>query len=139
MITHHTHLEISEDNLASMEAYATKNDNPIVMVNLMNVREVAQYEDRTVPSCSGYEAFERYTKDSSEVREQSGAKLLWSGKTHQMPIGPREKIWHMIALMWYPNAQAYLTMKATKAYQAARVHRRAALYDSRLIMATPND
>ena len=139
MITHHTHLEISEDNLASMEAYATKNDNPIVMVNLMNVREVAQYEDRTVPSCSGYEAFTRYTKDSSEVREQSGAKLLWSGKAHQMPIGPSEKIWHMVALMWYPNAQAYLTMKATKAYQAARVHRRAALYDSRLIMATPNE
>ena len=139
MITHHTHLEISEDNLASMEAYATKNDNPIVMVNLMNVREVAKYEDRTFPSCSGYEAFTRYTKDSSEVREQSGAKLLWSGKAHQMPIGPREKIWHMIALMWYPNAQAYLRMNAKKAYQAARVHRRAALYDSRLIMATPND
>ena len=137
MITHHAHLEITEDNLVLMEAYAKKNHNPIVMVNLMNVREVAQYEDKAVPSCSGYEAFARYTKGSSEVRAQSGAKLLWTGKAHQMPIGPSEKTWHMVALMWYPNAQAYLTMKATKAYQAARVHRRAALYDSRLIMATP--
>jgi hypothetical protein len=29
-------------------------------------------------------------------------------------------------------------MKATKAYEDARVHRRAALYDSRLIMTTEN-
>jgi hypothetical protein len=29
-------------------------------------------------------------------------------------------------------------MKATKEYEAARVHRRAALYDSRLIMTVEN-
>ena len=35
-------------------------------------------------------------------------------------------------------ARAYLTMRATEEYQAARVHRRAALYDSRLIMTSQN-
>ena len=39
------HLEISEDNLALMQEYAENNDEPIVMVNLMQVRDTAQYED----------------------------------------------------------------------------------------------
>ena len=81
---------------------------------------------------------ERYNKGSAEVRKESGAKLIWSGKAQLMPIGPSEKAWDMVALVWYPNAQAYLTMKATEAYQAARGHRRASLHDSRLIMTTPN-
>ena len=104
----------------------------------MQLRDTAQYEDSSAPSCSGYEAFERYNKGSAEVRKESGAKLIWSGKAQLMPIGPSEKAWDMVALVWYPNAQAYLTMKATEAYQAARAHRRAALHDSRLIMTTPN-
>ena len=44
----------------------------------------------------------------------------------------------MVALVRYPNARAYLNMKATKAYEDARVHRRAALYDSGLIMTKEN-
>ena len=138
MTTDHAYLEIPEENLALMEAYAEKNNEPIVMVNLMKIREVAQYEDTRVSGCSGYEAFARYTKGSSEVRKKSGAELIWSGKAHQMPIGPSEKDWDMVALVSYPNVKAYLTMKATGAYQAARVHRRAALYDSRLILTMPN-
>ena len=135
----HAHLEVPEDNLALMHEYAANNNEPIVMVNLMQLRETAHYEDNSADPCSGHEAFERYSKGSAEVRKKSGAKLIWSGKAQLMPIGPVEKNWDAVALVWYPNAQAYLTMKATKAYEAARVHRRAALYDSRLIMTTPNE
>ena len=55
-----------------------------------------------------------------------------------MPIGPSETTWDMVALVRYPNARACLNMKATKAYDDDRVHRRAALYDSRLIMTKEN-
>jgi uncharacterized protein (DUF1330 family) len=55
-----------------------------------------------------------------------------------MPIGPSEKTWDTVALVRYPSAKAYIDMKATKEYEAARVHRRAALYDSRLIMTVEN-
>ena len=135
----HAHLEIPEDNLALMHAYAANNNEPIVMVNLMQLRDTAQYEDNSATPCSGHEAFERYNKGSAEVRKESGAKLIWSGKAQLMPIGPSEKAWDMVALVWYPNAEAYLTMKATDAYRAARAHRKAALHDSRLIMTTPNE
>ena len=104
------------------------------MVNLMQVRPHAEYDDPALNDCTGLEAFARYTSDSAEVRKEVGAELVWSGKAIQMPIGPSQKTWDMVALVRYPNARAYLNMKATKAYEDARAHRRAALYDSRLIM-----
>ena len=132
------HLEITEENMAEMEAFATTNDKPIVMVNLMRVRATAEYKDAELNDCSGYDAFARYTEGSSHVRREVGAKLIWSGRAIQMPIGPREKTWDMVALVRYPSAKAYIDMKATKEYEAARTHRRAALYDSRLIMTIEN-
>ena len=133
-----SHLEITEDNLLAMEAFAETNNEPIVMVNLMQIKPNAEYEDPKLNNCSGLEAFARYTSESAEVRKNVGADLVWSGKGLQMPIGPIEKNWDMVAMVRYPSAAAYLTMRATEAYQAARVHRRAALFDSRLIMTSQN-
>ena len=121
-----------------MEAFSITNGAPIVMVNLMQVRATACYEDPALNNCSGYEAFARYTQGSSEVRQHAGAELIWSGRALQMPIGPSEKSWDLVALVRYPSAKAYIEMIATKAYAAARAHRRAALYDSRLIMTVEN-
>ena len=57
------HLEISEDNLTLMQEYAENNDQPIVMVNLMQVRDTAQYEDGSAPiSCVQRAAL--YAQDS---------------------------------------------------------------------------
>ena len=121
-----------------MEAFSITNGAPVVMVNLMQVRATACYEDAALNDCSGYEAFARYTQGSSEVRQHAGAELIWSGRALQMPIGPSEKTWDLVALVRYPSAKAYIEMIATKAYAAARAHRRAALYDSRLIMTVEN-
>ena len=132
------HLEITEANIAALEAFSITNGAPIVMVNLMQVRATACYEDAVLNDCSGYEAFARYTQGSSEVRQQACADLIWSGRALQMPIGPSEKTWDLVALVRYPSAKAYIEMIATKAYAAARAHRRAALYDSRLIMTIEN-
>ena len=132
------HLEITEANIAALEAFSITNGAPVVMVNLMQVRATACYEDAVLNDCSGYEAFARYTQGSSEVRQHAGAELIWSGRALQMPIGPSEKTWDLVALVRYPSAKAYIEMIATKAYAAARAHRRAALYDSRLIMTVEN-
>ena len=132
------HPEITEDDLAAMEAFTKSNDEPIVMVNPMQVRPDAEYENPALNDCTGLEAFARYTSGSAEVRKEAGAEMIWSGRAIQMPIGPSEKTWDMVALVRYPSARAYLNMKATKAYEDARVHRRAALYDSRLTMTKEN-
>ena len=134
-----TQLEITANDLAALATFAQTNDGPIVMVNLMQVRQQAQYEDPAANGCTGLEAFARYTAGSAEVRKEVGAELVWSGRGVQMPIGPSEKTWDMVALVRYPSARAYLNMKATDAYAAARVHRRAALLDSRLMENQPSE
>ena len=108
------------------------------MVNLMQVKPSAVYEDPGLKNCTGLEAFARCASGSAKVRDAAGAGLISSGNAIRRPIGPTEKSWHMVALVRYPSARAYLTMRATDEYQAARVHRRAALHDSRLIMTSQN-
>jgi len=128
------YLALTDNSLAAMKTFAESNGDPIVMVNLMQVRPNALYEPPLVDHCSGYEALARYTHESAAVRQAAGAGLVWSGQALQMPIGPSEKVWDVVALVRYPSAGAYLTMVATEAYKAARQHRTAALCDSRLIM-----
>jgi hypothetical protein len=76
------HLEITEENMAALEAFVATHSEPIVMVNLMQVRATACYEDAALNPCSGYEAFAQYTQDSSKVRQQAGAELIWSRHTN---------------------------------------------------------
>ena len=65
--------------------------NPLVMVNLMQVRPHAEYDDPALNDCTGLEAFARYTSGSAEVRKEVGAELVWSGRAIQMPIGGRPR------------------------------------------------
>lgn len=130
-----SYYEIESDQMAEMETFAAANDAPIVMVNLMKVRESAVYPDEVdAEPCAGSEAMRRYSKGSAKVRAASGATLMWSGGVELAPIAPMEDQWNLVALVRYPSARAYLDMRATAEYKAARLHRRAALEDSRLFM-----
>ena len=131
--------EIDTEQQDEMVTFAEANDAPIVMVNLMQVREHAIYPEdmpgdlETTP-CSGREAMRRYSEASAGVRAASGASLVWRGDVGLLPIAAAEDRWNLVALVRYPSARAYLDMRATPEYQAARLHRRAALEDSRLFM-----
>ena len=50
---------MTEGNVAALEAFATNNGQPIVMVNLMQVRATAEYGDAARNDCSGSDAFAR--------------------------------------------------------------------------------
>ena len=131
--------EIDAEQMAEMEAFAAANDGPIVMVNFMQVREEAIYapdmpDDLDTTPCSGREAMARYSKGSAGVRAAVGASMVWRGNIAGAPIAAAEDQWNLVALVRYPSARAYLDMRATPEYHAARLHRRAALEDSRLLM-----
>jgi len=100
------YLALTDNSLAAMKTFAESNGDPIVMVNLMQVRPNALYEPPLVDHCSGYEALARYTHESAAVRQAAGAGLVWSGQALQMPIGPSEKVWDVVALVRYPSAGA---------------------------------
>lgn len=78
------YLALTDNSLAAMKTFAESNGDPIVMVNLMQVRPNALYEPPLVDHCSGYEALARYTHESAAVRQAAGAGpgragLVWSG------------------------------------------------------------
>ena len=64
------YLEITEDNLAAMEVFAESNEEPIVMVNLMQVRPHAECDDPALNDCTGLEAFARCPSGSAAVSKE---------------------------------------------------------------------
>lgn len=57
---------------------------------------------------------------------------------HLALIAPKQEQWDLLLLVRYPSSAAFLSMLADPEYQAATVHRSAALADSRLIGTTPS-
>ena len=116
---------------------------PVVMINLLRYRDRAQYalgSDAT--PCSGRDAYQRYAAVAVSTVEQVGGRILWMGSVKSALIAPPEETWDDAVLVQYPSRQAFVEMVSRADYQAAAMHRTAALADSRLlvtveIVATP--
>ncbi len=106
-------------------------DTPLNMLNLVRVREWADYGDgRRV---TGHAAYQAYGTGSKPVLDRVGGHILWRGKMENMLIGPTDEHWDYAFIAYYPDASAFLQMLADPAYQDAVRHRTAAVLDSRLI------
>ena len=66
------YLEITEANFAAMEAFAGSSEEPIVMVNLIQVKSHAECDDPALNGCTGPEGFARYLSVGDAVREEVG-------------------------------------------------------------------
>ncbi len=65
-----SHLKTTEDNPDAMEAFTESNDEPIVMVNLEQVRPHAECDDLALNDCTGLEAFVRCPSGSAAVSKE---------------------------------------------------------------------
>lgn len=109
-------------------------EQPVTMLNLLRFHPQARYGDATDHgSCSGREAYGRYAAVARAKLAQLGAELIWNGTPQGILIGPSDQYWHQAFLVRYPSAEAFFMMLAAPDYQAATVHRTAALADARLI------
>jgi len=107
---------------------------PVMMLNLLRFRTQAHYDSSdTEESCTGEEAFDRYTTCVAPFLEAAGAESVWQGRQNTMVIGPDDKDWHLAILVKYPSAKHFVDMVSSPAYRAIAKHRTAALQDSRLI------
>lgn len=125
-----------EPDPGALEAFAGQfpAGKAVVMLNLLRFREQAQYraQDNAQP-CSGFEAFMRYGAGVTPLIAAAGGEQVWQGRQASMLIGPQDKDWHLVVLVRYPSARAFVDMVASDEYQAVVKHRAAALTDSRLI------
>lgn len=106
---------------------------PLVMLNLLRFREVAEY-DGEPGDCSGREAYlDRYGPASFEHVTAVGGELVFAGAAHAALIGPSDEAWDMVLLVRYPSIEAFVAMATGPAYLEIARHRTAALADSRLV------
>jgi uncharacterized protein (DUF1330 family) len=106
-------------------------DTPVMMLNLVRLREQAVYADGRVSS--GKEAYKVYGRESALVFRRVGGEILWRGDPELTLIGPPDERWDLIFVARYPTAGAFLEMVTDPVYREAVKHRQAAVLDSRLI------
>ena len=107
---------------------------PVVMLNLLRFRERASYPaQHPADPCTGFEAFTRYSAGVTPLIAAIGGEVVWQGRQAAMLIGPQDKDWHLVVLVRYPGAGAFVDMIDSDGYRTVSVHRTAALEDSRLI------
>lgn len=110
---------------------------PIHMLNLVKLRDKAEYEDGR--QASGIEAYRAYGEESAPIFSRLGGRIVWRGKMEQMLIGPAEEAWDICFVAEYPSVAAFVEMVQDPEYRKAMTHRQAAVADSRLIRIAPRD
>jgi uncharacterized protein (DUF1330 family) len=121
-----------------------KEPGAVVMINLLRYRDHAQYPvGSDVTPCSGRAAYQRYAAVAVSTVHQVGGKIVWMGSVKTALIAPSDETWDDAVLVQYPSRQAFVGMVSRADYQAAAIHRTAALADSRLLItmetAIPTD
>ena len=111
---------------------STPKDKPVVMLNLLQFRDQANYEDGR-SGISGREAYREYGKGDSRCIHAVGGDLVWSGEPTGLLIGPEDEHWDEVLLVRYPSLDAFLKMIDSSEYKAIVHHRTAAIEDSRLV------
>ena len=111
-------------------------DGPIQMLNLVALRERAEYPDGR--DATGAEAYAAYGRKTAHILERLGGRIVWRGKMEAMLIGPQDsENWDISFIAEYPSVDAFVSMIKDAEYRAAMVHRQAAVKDSRLIRMEP--
>ena len=112
-------------------------EGPIHMLNLVRLRDQAEYDDGT--KATGAEAYASYGRESRPIFRRVGGRIAWSGDFRLMLIGPEDEQWDLCFIAEYPSGAAFVEMVKDPDYQKAVRHRQAAVRDSRLIRLTPRN
>ena len=122
---------------AEIDAFAQQSvsSKPIVMLNLLRFRELADYAGADVDPgpISGRAAYERYGRAVVKLLWRTGGRLLWAGSVRTNLIAPSYEQWDQALLVYYPSRAAFVRMVTSEEYPKVVVHRTAALEDSRLL------
>ena len=113
---------------------------PVVMLNLLRLREVADYSSSPelagAEPISGREAFQRYIDHTLPFLKESGGELLFLGEGGPFFIGPEDERWDLVMMVRQSSLQSFMAFAGNEAYLAGMGHRTAAVLDSRLLPVT---
>jgi uncharacterized protein (DUF1330 family) len=110
---------------------------PLQFVNLLAYHDSARYpEDHELAASglSGADAYGLYGAVALEHVTRRGGRLTLYNDVELVVIGADDR-WHQIAIMEYPDADAFVDMVRDPEYTAGLVHRDAGLADT-LVLVT---
>ena len=112
-------------------------DRPVAMINLLRFRDRAAYAADVDPPAPregrGAGASPASGRAAAPPSARAGGRQIWLGRPQLTVIGPADEAWDLAFIAEYPSGAAFLDMLRDPEYQAAVVHRQAAVADSRLI------
>jgi hypothetical protein len=110
---------------------------PVVMLNLLRFREIADYSasPELAPDApiSGELAFRKYIDHTKPFLEASGGAIRFLGKGGGWLIGPEGESWDMAMMIEQESVASFIGWNGHEAYMKGIGHRTAALLDSRLL------
>jgi len=116
---------------------------PIVMLNLLKFREVADYSaaPHLAPQelISGELAYQLYIEHTLPYLKESGGELIFMGKGGHFLIGPVDERWDAVMLVRQRSVKDFLEFATNQEYLKGIGHRTAALEDSRLLPLVEKD
>ena len=110
-------------------------DEPVVMLNLLKYREVAE-SGHGVDGMSGEAGYREYGRRFAELHPRFGGEPIWMGRVGNIAIGPDDEDWDIAILVRYPTRSQFVGMFRDPDYLAIAPIRAAALADSRIIETT---
>lgn len=115
-------------------------DQPIHMLNLVRLRQLAEYaadHPDHGKGLSGLEAYRAYGRTTAPIFARLGGRQVWAGRPEVMVTGPQAEAWDLAFIAEYPNAAAFLAMVSDPEYREFVKHRTAGVADSRLLRLAP--
>lgn len=102
-------------------------EGPIIVTNLIKLRDVAAYPDgHPDTGSSGLAALLRYGAGSEPRIESVGGRVLGSGAMAGIVVGDEED-WDVMIVVRFPSRGAYVRLFQDADYRAVYHHRRAAI------------
>ena len=132
-------IELDESRLPAI-LDAIPDGRPVVMLNLLKFNHLANYSaESDDENCPGREAYdERYLKPAKSHISAIGGTVIYDGDVCTEVIGEKASYWNRIIIVSYPSITEFMAMVSSPEYQAIRLHRAAALEDSRLVATIEN-
>lgn len=117
-----------------------KGKGPVVMLNLLKFREVADYSDfqeiKPSEEISGEKAYHIYMNEAKPLIEKAGSKVLFYGECNHFLIGPSDVEWDKVLLVQHESVDSFVKFAKDEEYVEILGHRTAGIIDCRLLPIT---
>lgn len=111
----------------SVQQFVTGSDGPVVMVNLLKFKPMAEYADGRETQLTGQAAYQLYATQMRERVEAAGGRFLFGGSVAGLLLGEVEELWDAVGLVEYPTPRTLITIASSPDFHEIEQHREAGL------------